>query len=153
MSLAVSVASSGVRAPLGRARVANIARLVLAAEGVRAATLSIAFVSARHIARLNEQHLGHTGATDVIAFGFAPRAGTAGTGEPIVGDIYIAPDVARRNAARHGIGVREEIARLVVHGALHVLGHNHPHDGARAASPMWRRQEALLSRARRRRLT
>lgn len=152
MSLAVSVASDGVRAPLGRVRVANIARLVLTAEGVRKAMLSIAFVSPRHIARLNERHLGHAGATDVIAFGFARRAGRTGAGEPIVGDIYISPDIARRNAARHGTGVREEIARLVVHGALHVLGHDHPQD-ARAASPMWRRQEALLSRARRRRLT
>jgi probable rRNA maturation factor len=42
--------------------------------------------------------------------------------------------------------VREEIARLVVHGVLHALGHEHPEDEARTTSPMWRRQERLLDR-------
>jgi probable rRNA maturation factor len=43
--------------------------------------------------------------------------------------------------------VREEIARLVVHGTLHVLGYDHPEDESRTASPMWRRQERLLAAA------
>ncbi len=72
---------------------------------------------------------------------------------PVVGDIYIAPGVARRNAARHGAGVREEIARLVVHGTLHVLGYDHPEGEERTASRMWRRQERLLARLHRRRST
>jgi len=42
--------------------------------------------------------------------------------------------------------VREELARLVVHGTLHVLGHDHPVDAGRGSSPMWRRQELLLTR-------
>ena len=44
------------------------------------------------------------------------------------------------------MGVREELARLVVHGTLHVLGHDHPEDDSRLRSPMWRRQERLLRR-------
>lgn len=149
MSVAVDVATSGVRVPVAAARVAALARGVLRAEGVRHAMLSIAFVTEREIARLNREHLGHRGHTDVISFGFSPpRPGAArgATGAPVIGDIYIAPDVARRNAALHGAGVREEIARLVVHGTLHVLGHDHPADEAREGSPMWRRQEALLAR-------
>jgi probable rRNA maturation factor len=43
--------------------------------------------------------------------------------------------------------VREELLRLVVHGVLHVLGHDHPEDDARYTSPMWRRQERLLRSA------
>ena len=62
----------------------------------------------------------------------------------MVGDVYIAPDVARRNAREQGAGVREELMRLVVHGVLHVLGHDHPEDDSRYASPMWQRQERLL---------
>lgn len=140
MSLAVAVSTDGTRIPIARQRVAALARRVLRAERVRDALLSVSFVSARAIAALNARHLGHRGPTDVIAFGFAP----AGPGAPVVGDIYIAPDVARTNARRHGVGVREELARLVVHGTLHVLGYDHPAGDARTASPMWRRQELLL---------
>ena len=97
----------------------------------------------REIAALNWRHLRHRGPTDVIAFGFAPAA----RGGPVVGDVYIAPAVARRNAAEHGRGVREETLRLVVHGVLHVLGYDHPAGESRYESPMWRRQERLLRSA------
>lgn len=140
MSLAIDVATEGVRIPVSRARVATLAEGVLRRERVASAMLSIAFVSDRRIAALNRRHLGHAGATDVISFGFAP-VGSAG---PVVGDVYIAPAVARRNARDHGRGVREELMRLVVHGVLHVLGHDHPEDESRYASPMWRRQERHL---------
>ncbi|MFN9215076.1 MAG: rRNA maturation RNase YbeY, partial [Gemmatimonadota bacterium] len=66
--------------------------------------------------------------------------------EGLVGDIYVCPAVAAAHAARFGCGVREETARLVVHGTLHVLGHDHPVGPTREASPMWRRQERLLRR-------
>jgi probable rRNA maturation factor len=127
--------------PLARARVSEIARRVLASEGVNEAMISITFLATRAMAALNRKHLGHRGATDVISFGFneAARRG------PVIGDIYIAPDVARTNARRHGAPVREELARLVVHGVLHVLGYDHADDESRVASPMWRRQERLLA--------
>jgi probable rRNA maturation factor len=142
LSLDVDVATDGVRIPLARARVAAVARGVLRAEGVRDARLSIAFVSSRVIARMNRRHLGHGGMTDVISFPLLSSAND----EPIAGDVYIAPDVARANAREHGVLLREEIARLVVHGTLHVLGHDHPETRGRTASPMWRRQEQLLAR-------
>jgi len=142
MSLAVSVATEDVRLPVSRARIVDAATRVLRAEQVKEAMLSFAFLTTRAMARLNRQHLGHAGATDVISFGFAP----AGSGAPVVGDVYICPDVARANAREHGAPVRQEILRLVVHGTLHVLGHDHPTDDTRARSPMWRRQEQLLAR-------
>ena len=140
MSLAVDVSTDGVRIPISRTRVAALAEGVLRRERVRNALLSIAFVTDRRIAALNRDHLGHAGATDVISFGFAP----AHASRVVVGDVYIAPEVARRNARDHGRGVREELMRLVVHGVLHVLGYEHPEDEARYASPMWRRQDRLL---------
>jgi rRNA maturation RNase YbeY len=139
--LIADVSSEGVRIPLSSARVAATAKAVLAAEGVTDALLSITFLTTRAMARLNRQHLAHAGATDVISFGFDRAARSA-----IVGDVYICPDVARRNAREAGIGVREEIARLVVHGTLHVLGYDHPVGKSRQASSMWRRQEILLAR-------
>jgi probable rRNA maturation factor len=140
MSIAVDVATDGVRIPVARARVAALAEGVMRRERVRDALLSIAFVTDRRIAALNREHLGHDGPTDVISFGFAP----VDERRAVVGDVYIAPGVARRHARVHGGGVREELMRLVVHGVLHVLGHDHPEDETRYDSPMWRRQERLL---------
>jgi probable rRNA maturation factor len=134
MSLSVSVATEGVRIPLARSRVAEIARAALRAERVRDAMVSIAFISPAAIAKLNKAYLGHTGATDVISFSF---------GDPLVGDIYINPDAARQNAREYGIGVREELTRLVIHGVLHVTGRDHPKG---TSSPMWKRQERLVKR-------
>lgn len=139
-ALNVGVACEGLRAPIAAHRLADAARRVLRAEGVRAALVSVTLVSPSAMARLNRRHLGHAGATDVISFGFAPTPGAG-----VVGDIYVCPDVARANARAAGCGVREELLRLVVHGTLHVLGWDHPEDRARQASPMWRRQEALLA--------
>ena len=142
MSIAVHVSADGVRLPLARARVTEVARRVLASEGVREAMVSITFLSARAMAALNRKHLGHRGSTDVISFGFSEssRAG------PVIADIYIAPEVARATARRHGARVREELARLVVHGLLHVLGYDHADDESRVTSPMWERQERILAR-------
>jgi probable rRNA maturation factor len=146
VTLIVDVASDTVRAPLGRERVAGIVRTVLQSEGVDDALVSVAFLGRRAMASLNRKHLGRSGPTDVIAFGLSrsdPRV-------PVIGDIYIAPEVAREHAREHGVGVREEVARLVVHGTLHVLGHDHPEGDDRTASPMWTRQERLLAKALRR---
>jgi len=140
MSRTVHVATEGVRIPVARERVTSLAESVLRAERVRNATVSVAFVSDRRIATLNREHLGHAGPTDVISFAFEP----VGPAFEVVGDVYIAPDVARKNARAHGRGVREELLRLVVHGVLHVVGHDHPEDDSRYRSRMWKRQEQLL---------
>ena len=142
MTIAVDVSVEGGRLPLARRDAAALAAGVLRAEGVRDAVLSVAFVSPRAIAALNRKHLRRAGATDVIAFAFA-KARPRG---PLVGDVYIAPDVARAQARALGLTLREELERLVVHGTLHVVGRDHPGGSARTTSPMWRRQEALLRR-------
>ncbi|MBA4070525.1 MAG: rRNA maturation RNase YbeY [Gemmatimonas sp.] len=147
VALHVGVACEGLRPPVAARRIADAARRVLRAEGVRAAMLSVTLVSPSAMARLNRRHLGHAGATDVISFGFTPTPGAG-----VVGDVYICPDVARANARAAGCGVREELLRLVVHGTLHVLGRDHPADRARESSPMWRRQEVLLAGVLRRRV-
>jgi len=140
MSHVVDVDSKGVRLPLPRERVVDIARAVLRAERIRDAMLSIAFVDNRRIARLNRRHLAHRGATDVISFALTQ----ASPDEPLAGDIYIAPEVARRNATQHRVPIREELTRLVVHGVLHVIGFDHPDGDERKHSPMWRQQERLV---------
>jgi rRNA maturation RNase YbeY len=91
---------------------------------------------------LNAGWKGRDRVTDVLAFSLA------GPGEIVAGDIYICPWIATREAAARGIPVRRELLRLVVHGVLHVLGHDHPAGEERIASPMWRRQERYLRRLR-----
>jgi len=142
VSLDVDVAAENIRVPLGRDAVRRAAATALRAERVKHALLSITFLDKRAMARLNKSHLGHSGATDVISFGFT----RATVSDPVVGDIYICPDVAREHAAERGVGIREELTRLVIHGVLHILGHEHPVDSARESSAMWKRQERLLAR-------
>jgi probable rRNA maturation factor len=140
--LAIDISSSVRRLSISRQRIRDAATATLRAEHVRDAMLSITFVGRAAISRLNRRYLGHEGPTDVISFGLA-RIGKRGA---VVGDIYICAEVARENAKRQGIAAGEELLRLVVHGALHVLGHDHPAGPTRTTSPMWRRQERILGR-------
>lgn len=142
MSLDVDVTTNGERLAVSRARVIEIARRVLRSEGVRNALVSITMLDRRAMARLNATHLKHKGPTDVISFGFS----RATPSDPVVGDIYICPAVGRANAAARREPVRRELARLVVHGVLHILGHDHPESDQRERSPMWRRQEQIVAR-------
>jgi probable rRNA maturation factor len=142
VSTAIGVSVDGVRIPVSRARVADVARAVLRSERVRDAMLSISFVSNRTIRALNQKHLRRKGETDVIAFSFRKT----GRNAPIVGDVYIAPDVARASARANDVTVRQELVRLIVHGTLHVLGYDHPDSAARTRSAMWRKQERLVNR-------
>jgi len=133
----LSLAADSVRA---------LAGFVLERERVPSAMLSIAFVSRRTMAGLNRRHLGHRGGTDVITFALGRTTPKA----PLVGDIYVAPDVVRDQAKRWRVPVREELARVVVHGVLHAIGHEHPEGEDRERSVMWRRQERWLAAARER---
>jgi probable rRNA maturation factor len=143
--LHVEVASEVPRSPLALGTIRRLAEHVLRAERIPQAHLSIALVGARRIARLNHEHVGHDGPTDIVTLEHARSA----AGAPVVGEVYIAPAVARMHAHDLGIAARDEVARLVVHGVLHALGWEHPEDGSRTRSAMWRRQEVLLRAARR----
>lgn len=106
-----------------------------AAEG---AELSVTFLTAEAMRALNRDYHGVDDLTDVLAFGLGE--------EPLVGDIYISPDAAEASARELGLDPDEEILRLVIHGILHLLGHDHPEGEARYASPMFELQERLLAR-------
>ena len=127
----------------GRARglpgavVRRIVDAVLQGER-REAELSVSFVGLATMRVLNREHKGKDRPTDVLAFSL-PQPD-----DSIVGDIYVCPAVAREQARRLGLSPRHEMARLLVHGVLHVLGHDHPEGPGREQSPMWRRQEQYL---------
>jgi probable rRNA maturation factor len=120
-----------------------LARDVLVDEGVGGdAELSLLFVDEATIARLNETFMGSEGPTDVLAFpidaeedlgtGRSPDGGTSGPDRDpagdvplLLGDVVICPAVAARNAPAHAGTYDDELALLIVHGILHVLGHDH----------------------------
>ena len=144
---------------LDAARWGALAEAVLVAEGVRGgAELSVLFVDEPSIAELNERFMEHVGPTDVLAFPIDadavwavhdPLASGPDRAEPdldeiplLLGDVVVCPAVAARNAPDHAGTVDDELALLVVHGVLHVLGHDHAE--ADEAAVMRARELALL---------
>lgn len=110
---------------------------VLDHEGVPDAELSVTMMDDETIRQLNREYLSEDRPTDVIAF-------SLGDDERVLGDVYLGFAQAARQADELSIPLHEELARLVIHGTLHVLGWDHPEDGERGDSPMYRLQERLL---------
>jgi probable rRNA maturation factor len=131
------VAVNGRRRPLPPQLVRRVVETVLSGER-RQALISVTFLGRDAMRRLNAAHKGHDWPTDVLAFALAEPAGRA------VGDVYVCPWVAAREARARGIPLRQELIRLVVHGTLHALGRDHPEGAGRSRSPMWRRQERYV---------
>lgn len=131
--------AAGVEPRVELASVERALNRVLDAEGVPKAVLSVAYLSDFEIAEMNQRFLGHAGPTDVISFALHEP------GDAPHGDIYVGAHQANRQAAELGIPAAEEWLRLAIHGTLHVLGYDHPDDAHRTESPMYLRQEALLT--------
>ena len=128
----------GRRLPLPATVVRRAVTTVLRGER-RRASISVTFLGRDAMRRLNAAHKGHDRPTDVLSF--ALRDPSSGD---VLGDVYVCRWVAQREARSRRIPLREELLRLVVHGTLHALGHDHPEDERRTASPMWRRQERYV---------
>ena len=123
------VRASGVD---GRALVAT-AKKLLAAIGERDSSLSLTVVDDAAIRELNRDHRGKDKPTDVLSFpmfegGEAPQAGV----ERMLGDVVISVETARRQAAEYDATLQRELYRLLIHGLLHVMGHDHEEAGERA---------------------
>jgi probable rRNA maturation factor len=128
---------NGRRLPVSRALVQRVVREVLRSER-KDALISVTFVGREAMRRLNAEHKGQDEVTDVLTFALTDPAGRT------IGDVYISPWVARREAHARGIPLRQELIRLVVHGTLHAIGQDHPEGPARTRSAMWRRQERYV---------
>jgi probable rRNA maturation factor len=143
---------------------ARLAREVLEAEGVTGdAELSLLFVDEETIGDLNHRFMGEAGPTDVLAFPLdttapaEPRDATPDVAEGgrgveqvprLLGDVVVCPAVAARQAAERGGDTEAEIALLVVHGILHILGHDHaePEEARRMEARQTRLLEQLYHR-------
>jgi probable rRNA maturation factor len=119
-------------------RLAEACRRALFSEGQRLGEVSITLLDDDGIRSMNQEYFQKDGPTDVIAFPLH------GPGEPVLGDIYLGFEQARRQASELGIPLEEELPRLTIHGVLHLLGYQHPDGEERLGSEMFRRQEELL---------
>ncbi len=104
----------------------RLAYAVLSGEGRNNATLTIIIVDDATIHRLNVEFLGHDHTTDVITFPLE-------SDPDLEAEIYISADTARRQAAEYHVPTRLELARLAIHGILHLCGYDDDTDEHRAA--------------------
>jgi probable rRNA maturation factor len=117
-----------------------LAVALLAAEGVDGpCALGIAFVGESEMRALNEEHRGLAEVTDVLAFPLDGRDPLPAGLERQLGDVVVCFAQAERQAAEAGLEARAEVRTLVVHGLLHLLGHDHEAD----AGEMLARQDEL----------
>jgi probable rRNA maturation factor len=162
VSLDVYAADEQADHPVAVERWSRLARSVLEAEGIVSDTeFSLLFVDEATIGSLNERFLDRHGPTDVLSFpiedeadrsGRSPDEGGTGPGSIeadtgrllLLGDVVICPSVAAHNAVDHGVTFDDEIALLVVHGILHLLGMDHQVD--EEAERMELRERQLLAR-------
>lgn len=119
-------------------RIARFAEALLASEAYPAGRVSLVFTGDRVMAQLCRDWLGKTGTTDVLAFdlrddegGGGAVAGSAASHDAVLGEVIVSVDRARAQARAFGVPLSEEIARLVIHGLLHLAGHDHHAPGER----------------------
>ncbi len=148
--------------PIDVERWQELAIAVLEHEGIRAGTeLSVFFITADEMSELNMQHMGGSGPTDVLAFPIdggevveivsGPTGASRGPDRSppdrgdlplLLGDVVICPSIARDQAPDHAGTLDDELALLVVHGILHVLGWDH--DTVESTVTMRRHERELL---------
>ena len=128
----------------------SVQRTVQAAlKAQRAAdqSVSVYITTNREIRKMNKKYLKHDYATDVISFGLSDVVGNGHARSlrgQVLGDVVVSADFARAYAKKNGIAFREELARYLVHGTLHLLGY----DDQKPADykKMHKRQEEILKK-------
>jgi rRNA maturation RNase YbeY len=122
--------------PVDRTRLRARARALLRELDRPAAELSLALVDDAAIAELNLRFRGIRGATDVLSFSLEDGRHSDRRGA-LLGDVVISLETAARQARRARRTLDDEVLRLLIHGALHLIGHDH----ARAAEARAMRAE------------
>ena len=118
---------SGLRAPL-----AALAAAVLRGEGRRLGEVGIVLADDGRLRALNREWRGIDRATDVISFAYDEAEPDAAS-RPVRGDLVVSLDRVRAQARRYRVTPGAELARLVMHGTLHLCGHDHARPAERSA--------------------
>lgn len=113
---------------------------VLEAERAPEGELALVFIGDRTMRRINRDYRQIDKTTDVLSFSYVDEPHSGG----VLGEIFVSPAVARNQAEEAGCALDEEVARLALHGLLHVLGYEHETSSTRRS--MLGRQERYLKR-------
>lgn len=105
--------------------------------------LGFHLVGAAEMARLNQDHLGHEGPTDVITLDYGPPPLARPDERWLCGEIFICVDVARRQAREFRTSWQSEVARYALHGLLHLAGFDDLSPGPRRV--MKREEDRLVA--------
>jgi probable rRNA maturation factor len=123
----MTVRLHGRRGRIDRLRLRKRAVRLLREVGRPKAELSIALVDDAEIAELNARYRGVEGATDVLSFSLLEGAHAERRGD-LLGDVVVSLDTAAVQARRGRRSLDDEVLRLLIHGTLHLLGHDHERD-------------------------
>ncbi len=86
-------------------------------EGFSIQTLTYVFCSDKYLLKMNKDFLSHNYYTDIISFDLSETPGN------LIGEVYISVDRVKDNAKTHGTTLKEELHRVIFHGALHFCGY------------------------------
>ena len=148
----VTVRCSVRRIPLRRTEIERLAQRILGATGEAQADVSLSFIGDASMRRLNRQYRRKDATTDVLAFPmrhirthFTPHVSRFTSS--MLGDVVISLPQAARQARERGLPLHHELATLLIHGMLHLLGYDHRTDAEEAE--MQRRMQRLLAESER----
>jgi probable rRNA maturation factor len=105
-------------------------------------SLSVHLVGEHRIRTLNRTYRGIDTPTDVLSFGTESRVPIKGS-VCDMGDLFLCPGYIKRQARRFGVSFRQEMARMLVHGILHLHGYDHVKK--KEATEMFSLQESILT--------
>ena len=128
------------RSGIDRRALLSTARRLLIALGERDSAVSLSLVGDDAIRSMNQEYRGKNMPTDVLSFSL--DGGADASVERLLGDVVISVDTARRQAEAYGASLQREVYRLLIHGLLHLKGHDHEEAGERR---LMRREERRLA--------
>ena len=123
MAIDINIYNESFEGKLPKKKISDAVMRVFAAENVSDAKIDIVLCNDNYIHSINKEFLSHDYATDVITFNLDE--------EILTGEIYISYETATIQAKEYKVSLTNELMRLAVHGALHLLGYDDADDESR----------------------
>jgi probable rRNA maturation factor len=125
--ISIAITNRQKQLPVNRRRVRRAVGEVLRDAGILEARISVAVVDDAAIARLHREFLGDPNPTDVLSFVLEQSE------RCLEGEVVVSAETAIKNAPRYGSTPEDELLRYVIHGTLHLVGHDDATPRKRAA--------------------
>jgi probable rRNA maturation factor len=113
----ILISTNHPRLRLSSKEIFQVLQIVYGGEKKNLPSIAVVCTHSRFIRKINREFLKHDYITDVIAFPLGEDGG-------VEGEIYVNLDAARRQSREYGVTYIQEARRLLIHGALHLLGYN-----------------------------